>query len=140
MPEAVLFSYPHPKAVGLVLDPKERATVLELVERTPAAKAGFKTGDVIQTPGGQPLLSVADVQWMLHRTAPEGGTVKAWVLQGGSPADAALILPAGGGPATCRGGRVRGACGGRPWAASCWRGSRQTPGRRAWARTAWPSE
>jgi serine protease Do len=95
MPETVLFPYPHPKAIGLVLDPKERATVLEVVAGTPAAKAGFKPGDVIRTLGGQPLLSVADVQWVLHRTPPEGGELKAAVQRGGSPADVTLTLSAG---------------------------------------------
>ena len=29
-PEKVLFPYPHPKALGLILDPKEKAVVLRV--------------------------------------------------------------------------------------------------------------
>lgn len=95
IPETVLFPYPHPKSLGLVLDPRERATVARVEAGSPAAKAGFKAGDAILSMGGQPLLSTADVQWVLHRTPPEGGTVKAEVRRGGKTEAVALELPAG---------------------------------------------
>ncbi len=72
IPETVLFPYPHPKSIGLILDPKERATVTEVTPDTPAASAGFQPGDRIRTLAGQPLLSMADVQWVLHQTQPGG--------------------------------------------------------------------
>ena len=95
MPETVLFPYPHPKSIGLVLDPKEKATVLEVVEGTPAAKSGFKPGDEIRELAGQRLLSVADVQWVLHRTPPEGGTLQVPVVRGNAGIKVTLTLPAG---------------------------------------------
>src|SRR5262249_44148012 len=64
IPEQVLFSYPHPKNLGLVLDPKQRATVLRVEKDSFADKAGFREGDVILKLEGQPLLSIADVQWV----------------------------------------------------------------------------
>jgi hypothetical protein len=36
IPEQVLFSYPHPKTLGLILDPRERATVLRVEASSPA--------------------------------------------------------------------------------------------------------
>lgn len=95
MPEHVLFPYPHPKSQGLILDPKERATVLKAESGSSAEAAGFKAGDVITSVNGQPPLSIADVQWVLHRTPADGGTVKVNVLRGGKPAEVAWKLPAG---------------------------------------------
>ncbi len=80
--EEVLLPYPHPKAVGLVLDPKERARVLRVDEGSPAAAAGFRAGDNLLELAGQPLLSIADVQWVLHHTPPAGGTLEAIVGRG----------------------------------------------------------
>ena len=95
MPEDVLFPYPHPKAIGLILDPKQCATVKEVTPGSPAAVAGFVAGDRIKTLAGQPMLSIADVQWVLHRTPANGGSLVAKVDRGGQPATVALNLPAG---------------------------------------------
>jgi len=95
LPEQVLFPYPHPKALGLILDPKERATVLRVDEGSSAAKAGFRAGDVIEKLSGQPLLSLADVQWVLHYVSPDGGSVKASVVRDGKPTEIAIELPKG---------------------------------------------
>ncbi len=95
LPEEVLFPYPHPKAIGLVLDPKQRATVKRVEPGTPAAAAGLRAGDVVRSMGGQPLLSIADVQWVLHHVAPEGGTVDCVVTRGAADATLALRLPVG---------------------------------------------
>jgi hypothetical protein len=94
-PEKILFAYPHPKSVGLILDPKTRPLVKEVVPESPAAKAGFEEGDEVLTLAGQPLLSIADVQWVLHQTAPEGGDVPATVRRGGKLATVALPLEKG---------------------------------------------
>jgi serine protease Do len=95
MPEDVLFPYPHPKAVGLVLDPKQCATVTAVAPGTPAAAAGFRAGDRIMALNGQPVLSIADVQWVLHRTPADGGAVAADVERDGKPVAVTLDLPAG---------------------------------------------
>ncbi len=83
IPEKVLFPYPHPKSVGLILDPEEMATVKKVTPGSPAAAAGFQAGDEVKTLNGQPLLSIADVQWVLHNTDPAGGVVPAEVDRGG---------------------------------------------------------
>jgi hypothetical protein len=95
IPEDVLFPYPHPKAIGLVLDPQERATVLRVESGSPAEKAGFANGDVIKSLSGQPLLSLADVQWVLHHVPPSGGQVKASVDRGGQRKELTLSLAKG---------------------------------------------
>jgi hypothetical protein len=96
LPGKVLFPYPHPKSQGLILDPKERATVLKVEPGSTAAQAGFKPGDVIRTLDGQPLLSIADVQWVLHRQSGNGAQgMKATVLRDGKPVELSWTLPSG---------------------------------------------
>lgn len=95
MPEHVLFPYPHPKSLGLILDPKEKATVSQVDKGSLAETAGFRAGDAIRSLNGQPLLSIADVQWVLHNTPAAGGTLKAEVQRGGKLEAVTLELPAG---------------------------------------------
>jgi hypothetical protein len=66
IPETLLWAYPMPDAVGLSLDLRERATVKSVAPGSPAEKGGFRAGDSIRRLDGQPILSVADVQWVLH--------------------------------------------------------------------------
>ena len=75
IPEKVLFPYPHPKVVGLIMDPEEMATIKQVTPNSPAAAAGLQAGDVIESFHGQPMLSLADIQWVLDNVAPEGGRV-----------------------------------------------------------------
>jgi hypothetical protein len=95
LPEEVIFPYPHPKSQGLILDPREMATVKSVDPGSPAEAAGFKAGDAIRSMNGQTLLSIADVQWVLHRTPPSGGTVKAEVVRGGKTTELTWTFPAG---------------------------------------------
>lgn len=92
IPDNVLFSYPHPKTVGLILDPKERATVAKVEAGSPAEKSGFKAGDEIVKLGGQPLLSIADAQWVLQ-SAPDSGDLPAVVQRNGKTMPLTLALP-----------------------------------------------
>jgi len=95
LPEEVLFPYPHPKAIGLILDPKERAKVSRVEPGSPAEKAGFAKGDEILSLSRQPLLSLADVQWVLQHVSPSGGSVKTVVSRDGKMLEVTLDLPAG---------------------------------------------
>ena len=66
LPDRLMWPYPVPDRVGLDLDLDERATVSKVAEGSAAAKAGFAAKDVIVRMEGQPMLSIADVQWVLH--------------------------------------------------------------------------
>ncbi len=94
IPEKLLYSYPHPKVVGLTMDPQQAATV-KAVEPRSAAAAGIRAGDEIKSLAGQPLISVADVQWVLHNTDPSGGQIAASILRGSESIDAVLSLEDG---------------------------------------------
>lgn len=93
-PDQILFPYPHPKSLGLILNPRECATVIRVDAGSLAENAGFRTGDQIQKFGGQTPLSIADVQWVLHHTPANGGIIPVTVNREGKPADLALSLPA----------------------------------------------
>lgn len=95
IPQDVLFPYPHPKAIGLTLDPKEKATVVNVESHSSADHAGLKVGDQITRFGGQLPLSFADIQWVLHQTSPTGGRINLRVLRGSKELDLTLYLADG---------------------------------------------
>ncbi|MCA9220908.1 MAG: PDZ domain-containing protein, partial [Planctomycetales bacterium] len=73
----------------------QRATVQAVEADTLAAKAGFEAGDVIRSMNGQPLLSIADVQCVLHQTPASGGQISARVVRGGDIKELTLDLGEG---------------------------------------------
>jgi serine protease Do len=95
IPEQVLFPYPHPKALGLILDPRERAKVVRVVEGSLAHQAGFQAQDTLLSLNGQPLLSIADIQWVLHHTPAAGGSLAVRLRRGEAVQETTWTLPAG---------------------------------------------
>ncbi len=95
IPDAVLFPYPDPAVLGLKLDPTAAATVERVEPASVAARAGLQVGDQVTTLAGQPLLSIADVQWALHGTAGGATRVPARVRRGTETLDLTLDLPDG---------------------------------------------
>jgi hypothetical protein len=94
IPDELLFPFPHPKSIGLVLDPEQRATVLEVGKGSLAATAGFVVGDDLIRMNNQPLLSIADIQWVLNSVSNRGGNVAIESRRGGSIVNLSLELPA----------------------------------------------
>ena len=92
--DRLLFPHPMPYIVGLNLDPAERATVTAVIPKSPADTSGFKAGDKIVTFNGQPIISIADVQWVLHHSK-ETARIRAEVDRGGSKKSLTLKLPKG---------------------------------------------
>lgn len=96
IPEKLLYPFPHPKSLGLIFDPHQMATLKSVDAGSLAEIAGFKAGDAIKSLNGQPLLSIADVQWVLNDVDSNGGTVLAKVARDGigKSTDVNLVLPA----------------------------------------------
>ncbi len=94
VPDAAVWPFPMPDLLGFSLDPSECATVNAVVPGTPAAQAGLRAGDEILRMEGQPLLSVADVQWALHQ-APDGSRVAMDITRKGELLKLHLLLPEG---------------------------------------------
>ena len=84
IPDDVLFPYPDPAVLGLTMDPEEMATARRIAPGSPADRAGLRPGDEIVTLVGQPLLSIADLQWVLHNT-PATAELPAEVRRMGKP-------------------------------------------------------
>jgi serine protease Do len=91
MPDPVLFPYPDPAVLGLKMDPEAMAKVERVAPGSAAERAGLKPGDEITTLSGQPLLSIADMQWVLHK-APNTARLPAVVRRDGKSLDLALEL------------------------------------------------
>ena len=94
LPDELMWPYPKPDRLGLALDLDERATVKSVAPDSPAAAAGFLPGDSIATLAGQPMLSIGDVQWVLHHAkAPCDVAVE--VDRRGGRTPLTLHIPAG---------------------------------------------
>lgn len=94
IPERILFQYPHPKILGLILDPKEKAVVKEILADSLAEQSGFQKGDQILALEGQPMLSIADVQWVLHH-AKQKDRLSAQIDRNGQKLGLTVSLPEG---------------------------------------------
>ncbi len=94
VPDEVLYPFPMPDVLGLYFSPKHRAKITKVVSGSSAEKDGFRRADEILTLDGQPIISVADVQWVLHR-APENTTVLAKVDRHGEEINLGLTLHSG---------------------------------------------
>lgn len=95
IPEKVLFPYPHPKTIGLTMNPEEMATVKLVRPGSAAERAGLKANDRIEELSGQPMLSTADIQWVLHRINPKGGKVRVRINREGRPLTLTLSVKDG---------------------------------------------
>ncbi len=94
LPPEWLRPWPVPRILGLTMDPDEMATIEAVLESSSAARDGFESGDEILEVEGQPVLSVADVQWVLHR-AGKATKIRTRVRRDGAEHARALTLPSG---------------------------------------------
>jgi len=62
----ILWRYPLPDNIGMKIDPKDGLKISEIIPGSPAAKAGLKAGQQISYINNQMILSIADIQWVLH--------------------------------------------------------------------------
>ena len=91
IPDQVLYPWPMPNLIGLALDPNEKALIKAVEKNSPAERAGFKSGDQILKFEKQPVLSIADVQFVLHN-APEPAKLTAEILRGNKKRNLTLRL------------------------------------------------
>lgn len=89
-----IFPHPGPECIGLEMDLNRAVKVTGVSKDSPAAKAGLQAGDEITSLSGQPLVSVADLSWVLHRS-PETTTLPVSVKRNGSPVSLNLELNGG---------------------------------------------
>jgi serine protease Do len=89
-----VYPYPAPASVGLQVD-EENALLVSAVEPgTIAASAGLRSGDRLVSIAGQPLISAADISWVLHN-APDSGALPVVADRGGREIEGRLRFPEG---------------------------------------------
>lgn len=72
--QEMLWVYPLPENIGLVMDVDEGAKVKYILPNSFAEKSALRGGDIIHTINGQIIISQADIQWLLHHL-PTPGTL-----------------------------------------------------------------
>lgn len=82
MPLELIYPMPMPETVGLSLETSHIARVSAVIPGSAAAKAGLRVGDDIAQFGGQPLVSIADFAWVLHRAGESADLAMAVSRQG----------------------------------------------------------
>jgi hypothetical protein len=94
IPAEWIYPCPAPETIGLTLAANDIARVEAVAARSIAAKSGIRVGDRIIQLAGQPLISIADVSWALHR-APESGQLAAIIDRDGKADSMTVTLPDG---------------------------------------------
>jgi serine protease Do len=94
LPDRWIYPFPAPETIGLTMDPGESAKVRDVAPGSPAAASGLESGDLLLSLEGQPLVSLADLSWALHR-APDAAVLAAEVERAGAKEKVSLILPEG---------------------------------------------
>jgi hypothetical protein len=89
-----IYPWPPPETIGLSLASDQIARVQSVAADSPAAKAGIEPGDIFVTLAGQPLVSIADVSWVLHHTS-QRGSLQATMQRGSAQKSVTIELPAG---------------------------------------------
>ncbi len=92
IPASLIYPMPPPETIGLSLAPDQIAHVESVAAGSVANQAGVQSGDDLVSLGGQPLISIADVAWALHR-APESGAFPVVVQRDGKSVELSLSLP-----------------------------------------------
>jgi hypothetical protein len=91
-----LYRWPLPDNVGMHIDPVDGRRVQRVEPAGPAARAGIEAGDEITHVNGQPVVSIADLQWVLHNTPnADGARVEVTAARGGRSATHTLTLAKG---------------------------------------------
>lgn len=66
-----LWPYPTADNVGIRLDVRDGLKVKSVISASAAERAGVRAGDVLESLAGAPLISEADVQWVLDHAADD---------------------------------------------------------------------
>jgi len=94
IPDDWIFPYPAPEVLGLSLAPDQIGRISSVAPDSIAAKSGLLPGDELTTLEGQPLISHADVSWVLH-TAPKAGKLNALIKRKNKHLEFNLLLTDG---------------------------------------------
>jgi serine protease Do len=91
VPLEFIYPMPAPETVGMTVTAADALRIDQVIAQSAAAKAGLQPGDLIETFNGQPLISVADAAWVLHRS-PASGTLPITIRRNGQTQQLTLTL------------------------------------------------
>jgi hypothetical protein len=94
MPADLVFPWPQPEVLGLALAPDNPARIQAVAAGSIADKAGLKPEDEIVSLAGQPLISIADVSWVLNYS-PDSGALPGIIRRRGNEKAVDISLPSG---------------------------------------------
>src|SRR5688572_20013917 len=94
IPQKWVYPMPSPETIGLKFFPQFPTRVMRIAEGWPSEKAGFLPGDELVEFAGQPIISEADVAWVLHNAA-NAVTLSAKIRRDGSERILKMELPDG---------------------------------------------
>lgn len=95
MSEEKLYRYPLPENLGIHIDRDDGRKVQKVSAEGAAAKAGVAAGDEITHVNGQPIVSIADIQWVLHNLPNEDTKVELMVNRAGRSETKSVALAKG---------------------------------------------
>ncbi len=95
MSEEKLYRYPLPDNIGLHIVRDDGRKIETVDAGGAAAKAGIAAGDEILRAAGQPVTSIADLQWVLQNQPAGNGKVELTVLRNQKETTATLELADG---------------------------------------------
>ena len=94
IPSNLVFPFPGPLAAGMDLAQDQKARVKSVVSGSAADRAGIRVGDDLLSLDGQPLISIADVAWVLHQAA-DTASLRVTLKRGDERIETRLELPDG---------------------------------------------
>lgn len=94
IPAEWIYPQPATETVGFTLAASRPTLVEAVAAGSAAAKAGLQVGDEIVSFAGQPLISIADARWVLHR-APDAAKLSLVVKRNRQDQRLTLALPTG---------------------------------------------
>ncbi len=93
MPVNLIFPHPAPETIGLELEATRGIRIKSVKPGSPAGQAGLRAGDRLASFGGQPLISTADVSWVLHHFSNGGGGLGAGIVRNGKSITYKVDIP-----------------------------------------------
>ena len=89
--EADLWVYPMPQRIGLTMDIDDGLVVETVTPQSAASQAGIVPGDELIAMNDQPLISIADIQWVLDRV-PQDTRLLVKLRRNGQTLDKTIAL------------------------------------------------
>jgi hypothetical protein len=90
----MVFTYPSPKRLGIVLDADDQTLIKSIVAKSPAENVGLKKGDVVESADGSRVLTFGDFTRVLE-VAPDTGRLPLAFRREGETKQVALQLSPG---------------------------------------------